>query len=55
MNVEISDDGIGFDPSNQSSGHGLSNLRERAATLRAKLNIQSEPGKGTRITLTLPA
>jgi signal transduction histidine kinase len=55
MNVEISDDGIGFDPSDQSSGHGLSNLRERAATLRAELNIQSEPGKGTRVNLILPA
>ena len=52
--IEISDDGIGFDPSAESSGHGMSNLRERAATLRAELNIQSEPGKGTRITLTLP-
>lgn len=54
MTVEISDDGIGFDPSDQRSGHGLSNLRERAATLRAELNIQSELGKGTRITLILP-
>lgn len=53
--VEISDDGIGFDPSALSSGHGLSNLRERAATLRADLEIQSQPGQGTRIILTLPA
>lgn len=55
MIIEISDDGIGFNPSAQSSGHGLSNLRERAATLKAELNIQSELGKGTRVTLTLPA
>jgi len=55
MIIEIIDDGIGFDSSAESSGHGLSNLRERAATLRAELNIQSESGKGTRVTLTLPA
>ena len=54
MTVQISDDGLGFDPSNQSSGHGLSNLRERATTLHADLVIHSQPGQGTRITLTLP-
>lgn len=55
MMVEIIDNGIGFDPAAPSSGHGLSNLRERAAALRAGLHIHSESGKGTRITLTLPA
>jgi signal transduction histidine kinase len=54
MTVEISDDGIGFDPAGPSAGHGLSNLRERATTLHGELHIQSEPGHGTRITLTLP-
>ena len=54
MTVEISDDGIGFDPAGPSTGHGLSNLRERAATLHGELHIQSQPGHGTRITLTLP-
>lgn len=55
MTVEFRDDGIGFVPAAPHTGHGLSNLRERAANLRASLDIQSEPGKGTRITLTLPA
>ena len=54
MTVQISDDGLGFDPRNQSSGHGLSNLRERATTLHADLVIHSQPGQGTLITLTLP-
>jgi signal transduction histidine kinase len=54
MTIEVSDDGIGFDPAAPSTGHGLSNLRERAATLNGELHIQSEPGQGTRITLTLP-
>ena len=55
MTVQISDDGCGFDPQTQSSGHGLSNLRERAATLRGELRIESGPSQGTRITLSLPA
>lgn len=55
MTVEIRDDGCGFDTQAQFSGHGLSNLRERAATLRGELRIESGPGVGTRITLSLPA
>jgi signal transduction histidine kinase len=55
MKVEINDDGIGFDPSVQHAGCGLSNLRERATSLRAALALHSTPGQGTRITLTLPA
>jgi signal transduction histidine kinase len=53
MKVEISDDGIGFDPSSEHAGHGLSNLRERASNMRGLLQIQSQPGQGTRITLSL--
>jgi signal transduction histidine kinase len=55
MIVDISDDGIGFDPSAPPTGCGLSNLRERAVSLSAALELDSAPGKGTRITLTLPA
>jgi signal transduction histidine kinase len=54
LHVEIGDDGIGFDPSFAHTGHGLSNLRERAATMGGLLHIQSQPGHGTRITLSLP-
>lgn len=53
--ITISDDGIGFDTASPQPGHGLSNLRERATTLHADLVIHSQPGQGTRITLSLPA
>lgn len=53
--VEISDDGIGFDPSFTHAGYGLSNLRERAANMGGLLDIQSQPGQGTQITLSLPS
>ena len=53
--IQITDNGIGFDATAPHLGHGLSNLRERAATMKAKLNIQSTPSQGTAITLTIPA
>jgi signal transduction histidine kinase len=37
------------------SGHyGLLGLRERAELIGAELEIESGPGKGTRISVTLP-
>jgi len=47
----VEDDGIGFDASAQSRGNGFGNLRDRAGSIGGSLEIQSEPGKGTRIEL----
>jgi two-component system, NarL family, sensor histidine kinase DegS len=56
--VEIKDDGKGFSPKQvrqiQPSSSGLVNMRERAATVGGTLQIDSTPGAGTTITLTLP-
>ncbi len=54
LRVEITDNGVGFDPAQDSGGHGLSNLRERASTLRAKLKLNSKPGEGTTVHLDVP-
>jgi signal transduction histidine kinase len=54
IRIEISDNGAGFDTAAPSSGHGLGNLRERAAVLKAVLQIHSTPGAGTSITLDVP-
>ena len=52
----IQDNGTGFDPANVASGgHGLTNFRARAASLCAELKIDSRPGHGTRVVLTLPS
>ena len=49
--VEVTDDGVGFEPS--SSGRpdsfGLLGMRERAASIGARLEISSRPGGGTTI------
>jgi len=55
LRVEIADNGLGFDTAQSSRGHGLGNLRERAAVMKANLQILSKPGGGTSITLDVPS
>jgi len=48
----ISDDGCGFDPSCVPLDHlGLGIMHERAQAVEAALQIESEPGHGTQITV----
>jgi ligand-binding sensor domain-containing protein/signal transduction histidine kinase len=54
----ISDDGRGFDPGRlphgANGGNGLSNMRQRLAECGGSCEIDSAPGRGTRITFSLP-
>ena len=54
----IEDNGIGFDLLSHSasvkSQFGLQTMRERAESLHGEFMIQSQPRKGTKITVTLP-
>jgi signal transduction histidine kinase len=52
--LRVKDDGQGFDPRGAVSGMGLQNLRERAVAFRGKVEIESEPGAGTRVVASLP-
>ena len=53
--VEISDDGRGFDPTVDYTGHlGLKTMRERATALDGTLSIESTADEGTRVLATLP-
>ncbi len=49
--LEITDDGIGFDTSRLSTGNGLKNMEKRAKEIAGHLHIASKTGKGTSITL----
>jgi len=55
--AEVRDDGVGFSgdgaSGNGHSGNGLRNLRERAARLGGTLAVDSAPGEGTRVRLSL--
>jgi signal transduction histidine kinase len=52
----IADNGVGFDAAlPRGVGHqGLVNMRARASTVGGRLDIQSEPGFGTRIIVNVP-
>ena len=50
----VQDNGAGFDQTKRSSGHGLGNMQARAAGLGASLQLESRPGKGARLLVTVP-
>jgi signal transduction histidine kinase len=52
--LEIDDDGAGFDATRPSTGNGLRNMRERAASMGGELHVSSVDGSGTKLRLTLP-
>jgi two-component system, NarL family, sensor kinase len=54
--LSVQDDGIGFDWAvvKENPGLGFSSMRERARLIHGELSIQSQPEKGTVITLRVP-
>jgi ligand-binding sensor domain-containing protein/signal transduction histidine kinase len=54
LDIEVEDNGRGMsDPEPGRKGHGMVNLQTRTAQIRARLNVYSQPGQGTRITINL--
>lgn len=55
LTLEIRDDGRGFQPGAPGDGrNGLRSMQARAARLGAQLQIDSAPGRGTRLFLDAP-
>lgn len=55
--ISISDDGVGFDPANlqKNASVGLDNVRFRLQHMvGGTLRIESAPGQGTTVTITIP-
>jgi len=52
--LQVSDNGAGFDPSEESEGQGLMSMRRRAQARGGSLEIDSRPGGGTTTTCRLP-
>lgn len=58
--ITVEDDGKGFDPrrlegADAGRGLGLVGVRERVAGLGGTFHLESSPGKGTRLSVELPA
>jgi two-component system, NarL family, sensor kinase len=55
INITVEDDGKGFNPVilQQAKGIGWSNIQSRVEYLKGKLDVQSEPGKGTSVQIEL--
>jgi signal transduction histidine kinase len=50
LELRVHDDGRGFDPAEESGkGLGLKIIRERAESIVASLELESEPGEGTTL------
>ncbi|GGA69676.1 two-component sensor histidine kinase [Pseudoclavibacter endophyticus] len=54
VRLTVADDGRGFDPAESTAGFGLPSLRERARLLDGEVEIDSRPGEGSTVTITLP-
>ncbi len=50
----VADPGVGFDPSQRRGGFGLFSIRERLEMLGGRVEVDSAPGRGTRVSLTVP-
>lgn len=52
--LTIIDNGIGFDPQKTRKGVGLSSIYERARFYNGKMDINSSPGNGCKLVVSIP-
>ena len=53
IHLKITDNGKGFDLNNTRMGNGVQNMKQRADKWNSRLQVQSEPEKGTTILLSM--
>jgi signal transduction histidine kinase len=59
LNITVKDDGVGFDYGKYTTGkarlgYGLSNIIEKVNYLKGRYKINTAPGKGTEVTVSIP-
>jgi signal transduction histidine kinase len=54
LDIDVSDDGLGSTVLNDSPGHGIAGMRERASGLGGELSAGALPGGGFRVHAVLP-
>ena len=52
--LNVIDDGVGFDTTDEGDGNGLVSMRRRAERMGARLEVRSRPGEGTAVRLVVP-
>jgi two-component system sensor histidine kinase UhpB len=54
VRLEVADDGRGFAPRSEARGLGLDGMAERARLVGGDVDVLSAPGRGTRVSLSVP-
>jgi signal transduction histidine kinase len=54
LSLTIRDDGVGFNPAKKTGGIGLRNIQNRVDFYNGKVQIESSPGKGCTLIITIP-
>ena len=57
VRMKMQDDGVGFDLTEavaRRESFGLAGMRERVALLGGEIDIQTSPGKGTKVSIAIP-
>ena len=57
VRLKMKDDGVGFEvneAARKTDSFGLTGMRERVALLGGAIDIQSSPGKGTKVEISIP-
>lgn len=54
LDLSIEDNGKGFNPTQNTTGFGLQGMRERALALSGQFYLESQPGKGCCVCVSLP-
>ena len=54
LTLDIADDGVGFISDRVHAGYGLNNIMERTQEMDGKFDLESAPGQGTKIAVSIP-
>jgi signal transduction histidine kinase len=54
IELEIRDDGVGFETNGRGGGTGIGSMRERAELLGGALHVAGHSGSGTEVTVRIP-
>jgi signal transduction histidine kinase len=54
LHLQVQDNGIGFNPEQNTTGFGLQSMRDRAMALGGNLEIETSPDQGCMITVIIP-